>query len=294
MLLSYLRVFCDIVETGSFSKAAARNFVSQPAVSQQVKSLEEHFHQKLIERSPQGITLTEAGKVFHEGALSILERYSHLEREMLDLTRTVSGEVRVMTIYSVGLHDLPPYVKAFVQSYPQAHLHIEYSRTNKIYESVRQNLCDIGIVAYPQEGRHLGVIPLESDELVVVVSPTHPFAQTRSEVQWSALAGQRFVAFTRDIPTRRALERLFEDRGTAVEVVMEFDNVETIKRSVEAGVGISVVPRRTAEHEVRTGTLLALPLQGRPPRPIGVIFRRGKAFSLTLQKFLDILLADQK
>jgi DNA-binding transcriptional LysR family regulator len=290
MLLSYLRVFCDIVETGSFSKAAMRNFVSQPAVSQQVKALEEHFHQKLIERSPQGVTPTQAGKTFYEGALAILERYSLLEREMLDLTQTVSGEVRVMSIYSVGLHDLPPYVKRFVQTYPQAHLHIEYSRTNKIYESVRQNLCDFGIVAYPQESRQLGIIPLESDEMVVVANPSHPFAATQGEVMWSALEGQRFIAFTRDIPTRRALERLLEERSIGVDVVMEVDNVETIKRSVEAGVGISIVPRRTVGQEVRAGTLIAQSLEGRPPRPIGVIFKRGKAFSLTLQRFLDILL----
>lgn len=289
MLLSYLQVFCDIVETGSFSKAAARNYISQPAVSQQIKALEEYFHQKLIERSPHGVTPTEAGMIFYQGALEIVERYRALQRQMLDLADTVSGEVRVMTIYSVGIHDLAPYVKRFVQTYPQARLHIEYSRTNRIYESVRQNLCDLGIVAYPREGRQIGVMPLSADEMVLAMAPSHPLAQGQGEVDWQALHGERFVTFTRDIPTRQALDRLLDDKGVAVEVVMEFDNVETIKRSVEAGVGIAIIPRRTVGHEAQSGTLALRSLHGRPPRPVGVIYKRGKSFSLAVRKFLDIL-----
>src|SRR5690606_20536924 len=139
--------------------------------------MEEHFQQRLIERSPQGIYPTEAGRVFYEAARDIVERYQALEQQMANLSKSVSGTIRVATVYTVGLHDLPPYIKKFIQAYPQARVHLEYSRTNKIYEAVRQNQVDIGIVAYPQEGRHLGVIPLPSDELVVIVSPNHPLAR---------------------------------------------------------------------------------------------------------------------
>lgn len=289
MLLAHLQVFCDIIETRSFSKAAARNFISQPAVSQQVKTLEQHFHQKLIERSSHGIAPTEAGRVLYRGALEILDRYRTLEQQMIDLSDTVAGAVRIMTVYSVGLHDLPPYVKRFMQAYPRALLHVEYSRTNKIYESVRLGRCDIGIVAYPEENSQLGVVPLNDDELVLAVSPNHPLAHRTAEVDWSALQDERFISFERDIPTRRAVDRLLRDRGVEVEVVAEFDNVETIKRSVEAGVGVSIIPRRTADLEVRTGTLVALSLEGRPTRPVGVIFRKGRSFTITLKKLLAIL-----
>lgn len=290
MLLGYLQVFCDIIDTKSFSKAAARNFISQPAVSQQVKALEEHFHQKLIERSPQGIYPTEAGRLFYQGSRDILERYQTLERQMMDLTQTVAGTIRVATVYSVGLHDLPPYVKKFIQAYPQARIHVEYSRTNKIYEAVRQNQVDVGIVAYPQEGRQLGVIPLPSDELVVVVGPGHPLAADGNPVELRSLNKQRFVAFEPDIPTRKAIDRVLHDQGIDVEIIQEFDNVETIKRSVEADVGISIVPRRTVNMEVRAGTLVALPIADmRVERPIGVIYKRGKTFSNTLQKFIAVL-----
>lgn len=290
MLMGYLQVFCDIIETRSFSKAAARNFISQPAVSQQVKALEEQFHQKLIERSPQGIYPTEAGRLFYQGAREILERYHTLERQMMDLTQTVAGTIRVATVYSVGLHDLPPYVKRFIQAYPQARIHVEYSRTNKIYEAVRQNLVDIGIVAYPQEGRHLGVIPLPSDEMVVIVNTSHPLAASGEAIDLKALQRQHFVAFEPDIPTRKAIDRILHDHGVEVEIAQEFDNVETIKRSVEADVGVSIIPRRTAQLEVRAGTLAALPIVDlKVERPVGVIYKRGKTFSNTLQKFVAVL-----
>lgn len=290
MLMGYLQVFCDIIETKSFSKAAARNFISQPAVSQQVKALEEHYHQKLIERSPQGIYPTEAGRLFYQGAREILERFNTLERQMMDLTQTVAGTVRVATVYSVGLHDLPPYVKRFIQAYPQARIHMEYSRTNKIYEAVRQNQVDIGIVAYPQESRQLGVIPLPSDELVVITSPDHPLAAANRPIHLKELQDQHFVAFEPDIPTRIAVDRVLADLGVEVEVIQEFDNVETIKRSVEAEVGLSIIPRRTAQLEVKAGSLVATPIADmRVERPVGVIYKRGKGFSNTLQKFIAVL-----
>lgn len=290
MLMGYLQVFCDIIETKSFSKAAARNFISQPAVSQQVKALEEHFLQKLIERSPQGIYPTEAGRLFYQGAREILERYQTLERQLMDLTQTVAGTIRVATVYSVGLHDLPPYIKHFIQLYPLARIHVEYSRTNRIYEAVRQNQVDVGIVAYPQESRQLGVIPLPSDELVVVVSPEHGLARDGRPVELKALSGQPFVAFEPDIPTRKAIDRVLHDQGVDVEVVQEFDNVETIKRSVEAEVGLSIIPRRCVQLESKAKSLVMLPIADmRVERPVGVIYKRGKTFSNTLQKFIAIL-----
>lgn len=290
MQLGYLQVFCDIIETRSFSKAATRNYISQPAVSQQVKTLEEHFHQKLIERSPHGISATEAGELFYQGCREILERYQSLERNLLDMGATLTGTIRVATIYTVGLHDLPPYVKRFIQAYPQARIHVEYSRTNKIYEAVRQNMVDIGIVAYPQEGRYLGVINLPSDELVVIANTTHPLAEAPGAISLKALQGNSFVAFDPDIPTRRAIDRILHEFNVNVDVVQEFDNVETVKRSVEADVGISIVPRRTVQNELKARSLVALSITDlTAERPVGVIFKQGKTFSNTLQKFIDVL-----
>jgi len=149
---------------------------------------------------------------------------------------------------------------------------------------------DIGIVAYPQESRQLGVIPLPSDELVVIVYPSHPLAVAGKPVKLQELSQENFVAFDPDIPTRKAIERVLQEQGVEVNIVQEFDNVETIKRCVEAEVGISIVPRRCTQMEVRAGTLVALDIADiRMERPVGVIYKRGKTFSNTLQKFIAVL-----
>lgn len=290
MLLEYLQVYCDIVESGSFSKAAARHYISQSAVSQQVKALEQQMGQRLLERSPHGLSPTDAGLRFYQGCREIVDRWASLERELQDLGHAVAGTVRVQTVYSVGLHDLPPVIKRFMQLYPQASIHVEYSRTNRINQAVQQNLCDLGIVAYPEETRDLTYISLPSDELVVIVPPGHPLAGQPSPLAPGALQGMPFVAFDPDIPTRGAVDRLLAGRGVRVRVVSEFDNVETIKRSVEAEVGVSIVPRRTCAQELRSGSLTALALAGDEwQRPVGAIYRRKKQFGATLKAFVALL-----
>jgi DNA-binding transcriptional LysR family regulator len=173
--LSY-QVFCDIIETGSFSKAAVRNGLSQPAVSQQVKALESSLGQQLIDRIRGKLQLTEAGEIFYEGARAMLDLHHQMTERLRDLGEEIAGTVRVATIYSIGLHELPPFLKRFIRRYPKAHIHIEYNRTNRVYEAVRQGAVDIGIVAYPRETKQIEVVPLPADEMVVILPPGHRLA----------------------------------------------------------------------------------------------------------------------
>lgn len=293
--LSY-RVFCDIIETGSFSKAALRNGLSQPAVSQQVKALEGGLGQQLIDRTRGKLQLTEAGEIFYEGARAILDLHHQMTERLRDLNEEVAGTVRVATIYSIGLHELPPYLKRFIRRYPKAHIHIEYNRTNRVYEAVRQGGVDIGIVAYPRETKQIEVIPLPADELVVILPPGHPLASPsgpdgRPEpLRLADLHGQPFIGFEADIPTRIATDRFLGRAGVHPRIVQEFDNVETIKRSVEAELGIAIVPSRTAQTEAAAGTLVIRPVGDvKLERPVGVLMRRGRAISQTLAQFLTIL-----
>lgn len=286
--LSY-RVFCDIIETGSFSKAALRNGLSQPAVSQQVKALESGLGQQLIDRTRGKMQLTEAGEIFYEGARAILDLHHQMTERLRDLNEEVAGTVRVATIYSIGLHELPPYLKRFIRRYPKAHIHIEYNRTNRVYDAVRQGGVDIGIVAYPRETKQIEVIPLPADEMVVILPPGHPLAE-RPELRLSDLNGQPFIAFEADIPTRIATDRFLVRAGVHPRIVQEFDNVETIKRSVEAELGIAIVPSRTAQTEAAAGSLVARTVADvKLERPVGVLTRRGRAMSQTLAQFLKIL-----
>ena len=285
MHIETLKTFCDLIETGSFSKAAALNFVSQSAVSQQVKSLEQRFDQRLIERGQRkGVTPTEAGRIFYAECREILERFRALEERMRVKSAAIAGSIKVATVYSIGLHELPPYVKRFIKAHPQVKVHIEYSRTDKVYEACLNNTIDFGIVALPLRRPNLAVIPFRDDKLVIVCNPEHKLARRR-RVSVEALAGEDFIAFERDIPTRKTIDRILKQHKVEVNYVMEFDNIETIKRSIEVGIGVSILPETAVANEVRNKQLVALDFtEGVFTRSIGIIHRKGKVFSAAARR----------
>lgn len=293
MHIESLKVFCDLIDTRSFSKAASKNFISQSAVSQQVKALEEKFDRKFVERNRGGLLPTEAGKAFYQGCREILERYDMLTEEMKGMSNTVSGQVRIATIYSVGLHELSPFVKSFIKTYPQVNIHIEYSRPNKIYEDAVSGGIDVGIVAYPVIRPQINVLTFRTDLLTLVCSPDSNLA-SRKRINISNLNGQRFIGFERDIPTRKAVDKILRTRRINVQYVMEFDNIETIKQAVEANLGVAILPRATVENEVRAGTLYAVDFTESFERPIAIVHRKGKIFSAAARRFINLLTEEKK
>ncbi len=292
MQLETLKVFCDVVETKSFSKAAVLNFVSQSAVSQQMRSLEEKYDQKLVERGKRNLSPTMAGQVLYEVAKDVLLRLEAMETRLQQLSKSVVGEVRVATIYSVGMHELHPYLTEFMRRYPGARVRMEYSRANRIYEAVVGNTTDVGIVAYPARRSGIEILPFKQDELVLVCSPEHPLARYR-KVEMAKLAGQPFIAFERDIPTRRAVDRILKSHKIKVKMVMEFDNVETIKRAIEINAGVSVLPNMTVSREVALGTVATVRFAKESHfRPLGVLVKRGRDIPTVMKRFLDVLLEE--
>lgn len=289
MQVETLKIFCDVIETQSFSKAAMLNYISQSAVSQQIRGLEEKYDRKLIERGKRNLAPTQAGKMLYDGAKEILERFRMMENRIQVLSKTIAGSLRVATVYSVGLHELPAYLKAFLRRYPSANIHVEYSRANKIYDDLVSSTIDLGIVAYPVRRSGIEVIPFRDDQLVLICSPDHPFAKQK-KIELSKLARNRFVAFERDIPTRRAIDRLLRLRGIQVDVVMEFDNIETIKRAVEINAGVSIVPALTILGEIEHGSLTSVEITGADmKRPLGILCKKGKEKTQVMEKFIDIL-----
>jgi DNA-binding transcriptional LysR family regulator len=286
-----LKIFCDLVETQSFSQAAERNFVTQSAVSQQVRSLEERFKRRLLERvrGRRELHLTHAGEAFYDASREVLRAYTQLEENMRQLTGTVSGTVRVATVYSVGLHELPPAVRQFMTSYPQAKIDLEYSRTTRIVRDVLSGAVELGVVAYPERRRGLEVVQLGGDRLVLICPPGHAFAK-RKKLTATDLQGQDFVLFERDIPTRRATDRILRSHGVTVQRVAEFDNIETIKRAVEVGLGIAIVPRPSVLDEQRTGQLAVVQLaEPEWKRTVGIIYRSDRVLGTAAQKFIELL-----
>jgi len=284
-----LKVFCDVVETGSFSMAASQNFITQSAVSQQLRTLESKYHCKLLERGRSGAKPTPAGEILYRASREILERYREIDTQLQEVANVVSGALRVAIVYSVGLHELPPYLKEYLRDFPQVNVHVEYARPNKIYEDTIGGRIDLGIVAYPAKHPQVTVVPFREDRLVVVVPPSHPLAQVR-KVTLTRLDGEAFVAYERDIATRKAIDQLLRDHNVTVRYVGEYDNIETIKRAVEIGQGISIVPLASVQYEIELGLLKVVHLSDETiMRPLGIIHKKGRHLSPAAVKFIDVL-----
>src|SRR5579862_8915937 len=289
MHIETLKVFCDIIESGSVSYAASQNFVTQSAVSQQVRSLEEKYECRLLERARAGVKPTPAGQILYNSSKEIVRRFMELENRLREIGSVVAGSIRVGTVYSVGLHELPPYLTEFLRTYPQVNVHLEYLRSNKIYEDLVEGKIDLGVVAYPAKRSQIVTIAFRHDELVLAVPPDNPLAK-HSKVNVGQLVGQKFVGYERDIPTRKASDRILREHGVKPTYALEFDNIETIKRAVEIGLGCAIVPRMTVENEVLRGTLRMLEFQeGTFLRPLAIIYKRGRELSPAVRKFIDVL-----
>ncbi|MGZ8900536.1 MAG: LysR family transcriptional regulator [Limisphaerales bacterium] len=289
MQIESLKVFCDLAETESFTKAAQINEITQSAVSQQVSALERTFKALLIERSKKKFRLTREGEILYDYAKQIINHYDSLHNKLQEVRDVVCGTIRVSTIYSIGLHDLPPYLKKFLKSYPAVNVHVEYRRSNQVYEDILGNADDLGLVAYPVKDPKLEIVALRKDKLVLICHPKHPLAKN-DNVSLKDLAGQKFVAFEPDIPTRKAIDKALKDAGVEVQTAMEFDNIETVKRAVEIDAGVSIVPASTVAQEVAKHTLEAVELEnGALARPLGVIYKKNKVLSPAMKQFITTL-----
>ena len=289
MQIESLKVFCDLAETESFTKAAQINGVTQSAVSQQISSLERTFKSLLIERSKKKFRLTREGQVLYDYSKQIIQTYESLHSKLQELKDIISGTIRLATIYSIGLHDLPPYIKKFMKVYPTVNVHVEYRRANQVYEDVLGNVVDLGLVAYPVKDAKLEIIPLRKEPLVLICHPQHAFSKLKT-IKLKQLLGQKFIGFEPDIPTRKALDKILKEYDVSVNNVMEFDNIETVKRAVEIDAGVSIVPQGTVAQEVAKQTLAAVTLEdGTFFRPLAMIYKKNKVLSPAMKQFLAIL-----
>jgi DNA-binding transcriptional LysR family regulator len=290
MNTNVLKTFCDLVDTGSFSKAAELNAISQSAVSQQIAALEQELGTRLLTRGGGSAVPTDAGKALYGGARDVLARYEQMLADVHaahDAERTV---LRVGTIYSVGFYLLDPYVRKFLKAHPEITLDVEYARWNRIAAAIVNGDMDLGIVAFPEKHRSIEIIQFATEELVMVCSPEHRLAG-RKHIEPRDLKGERFIAFESSVPTRRYIDRVLRGYRVTVDVAMEFDNNETLKRAVEVGAGLSILPQNNVQREVAAGHLCLVPFRDpkRWVRKIAIIRRRGKAHSEAEMLFLRVL-----
>ncbi len=289
MQIETFKIFCDLADSRSFSKAASTNAITQSAVSQQIRSLETKFNVTFIDRGRRNFSLTEEGKVFLDASKEILSVFDHLGNRLLELQNVVAGELKIAAIYSIGLHEIPPYLKEFRKRFPSVNVQVEFRRSAQVYSEVLNGDFDIGFVSFPVPKKGLRLEPFLEDRLVLICHPAHPLAK-RGSIDLKELEGEKFIAFEADLPTRKVIDRHLREHQVEIVQTMEFDNIETVKRAVEIESGIAIVPRNTIHAEVAGGSLAAVDIT-RPSmvRPLGILLRRSRSLSPALREFVALL-----
>ncbi len=289
MQIETFKVFCDLVETASFSRAATLNSITQSAVSQQIRALEQRYDVSLIERGKKNFSVTQEGRAFLQASKEILSTYGNLGDRIRELQNVVAGQLRVATVYSIGLHELPPFLKKFRAVYPGVEVLIDYRRSAQVYNEVLEGDADLGLVAFPTKRTGLVIEDFWRDKLVLICHPSHPLAESRC-IRLRDLHGEKFISFEPDLPTRKVIDRLLREQGVEIEHAMEFDNIETVKRAVEIENGVSIVPQTSVADETRNGSLVAVEIESFEMwRPLGVIYRRHRAISPAQKQFVALL-----
>ncbi|MHC4890980.1 MAG: LysR family transcriptional regulator [Planctomycetota bacterium] len=289
MHIETLKIFCDLADLQSFSKTAKKHFLSQSAVSQQLAQLELAHKCQLIDRKKRPIELTKEGQLLYKATADILDRYEQLKSELSAMKSSTSNRINVAAIFSIGMHTLPSYVKKFMARYPDVNVHIEYFSADRIYELVLAGDIDIGLVAVPKRDKRLDVYDFEDEPLILACSPKNPLSH-ESQVDIHKLQFERFISFEKDVPTRVWIDNILQRYNVVVRPVMEFDNIETIKRAVEINSGISILPETAILQEVGSGTIKAIGFSNENfVRPTGIIVRKNKLLGQAGRYFIELL-----
>jgi len=289
MHIETLKIFCDLAELLSFSRTAEKHLLSQSAVSQQLAQLELTHKCQLIDRKKRPIELTKEGQLFYQAARDMLDRYEQLKSQLNALKSSAGSRINVAAIFSIGMHALPNYVKKFMVNYPKVNVHIEYLDAGRIYELVLAGDIDIGLVAVPRREKRLNVYDFQNEPLVLVCSPKHPLAD-ESQIDIHRIQFERFISFEKNVPTRIWIDNILQRYSIVIQPVMEFDNIETIKRAVEINSGVSILPKTAIVQELADGTIKALTFSNENfVRPTGIIIRKDKILSQAGRYFIELL-----
>jgi DNA-binding transcriptional LysR family regulator len=291
MIFGDCKLFRDVAQARSLSRAAAMNGISQSAATQHIQELEKQLGVMLLDRSTRPLGLTPAGKLYADLCRDVLRREEDFVAALDEVKSEVEGTVRVASIYSIGLSEMTRLREDFSHACPGAQLHIELLRPDKVYEAVLEDKADLGFISYPEHRRDLTVIPWREERMSVAVYPSHPFAR-KTMLLPGDLDGQDFVTFDEEVTIRRELERFFRENSISVTIVMQFDNIQSIKEAVALETGISILPERTMQTELDHERLVSVPLHAPElVRPTAIIHRRKKRLTRAAREFLTLVTA---
>lgn len=287
------KLFRDVAHARSLSRAAAMNGISQSAATQHIQELEKRLGVQLLDRSTRPLGLTAAGKLYADLCRDVLRREEDFVVALDAVKADVEGIVRVASIYSIGLTEMPRLREEFLLACPGAQLQVEYLRPDKVYEAILEDKADLGFISYPEHRRDLTVIPWRDERMSVAVYPSHRFA-ARAMLMPADLDGENFISFDDEVIIRRELDRFFREHGVTVSIVMQFDNIQSIKEAVALGSGISILPERSIQSEVEQKRLVSVPLHAPGlVRPTGIIHRRKKKLTRAGREFLNLVVPQE-
>ena len=282
-----LETFLEVARLSSFSRAAEKRFRTQPAISAQIRVLEEEVGAKLFDRSGGKVSLTAPGKAFQKFAEEALGSRRQILIALAEMERVPRGEIVVGANEGTCLHILPEVFAEFKKQYPGVSVSIQRSERARILDSIIDNSVDFGVVSMPVNDTRLTVVQVHRDELVAIAAPQHLLAKLE------AVAVSDVVRYPLLLPkigrTRDALEALFDERHLKPNISMELDSSELLKRFAAAGVGVGFIARSNVLEDVRAGALVALPLaDAHIRRDLALVFRKDKAVSRAALAFIDI------
>jgi DNA-binding transcriptional LysR family regulator len=284
-----LEIFLEVARLSSFSRAAEKRFRTQPAISSQIRALEEEVGARLLDRSGGRVSLTAAGKLFFKYSEETIERRKTILTDIAETERVPRGEIVVGANEGTCLHILPEVFAQFKRDYPNVSVSIKRSDYAKILESILENAVDFGVVSLPVNDNRLEAQMIHRDHLVAITAPGHPLAAKKT-VSVAEVATYPMV-----LPklghTRDALDELFYDHHVKLKLAMELDSSELLKRFVAAGVGVGFIARSNIEEDIRAKALVAITLADvQIRRDLALVFRKDKSLSRAARAFMDIAL----
>ncbi|MGK8471574.1 LysR family transcriptional regulator [Stutzerimonas stutzeri] len=289
MDLANLNAFIAVAETRSFSLAAERLHLTQPAVSKRIAALEAQLDVRLFDRLGRDVSLTEAGRALLPRAYQILNVLDDTRRALTNLNGDIGGRLSLATSHHIGLHRLPPLLRAFTRAHPQVSLDIRFLDSEVAYDEVLHGRAELAVITLaPQAAEPVLAVRVWDDPLDFVVAPEHPLA-SKADITLADVAGHPAVFPGGNTFTHHIAQRLFEREGLTPNITMSTNYMETIKMMVSIGIAWSVLPRRMLDEQV-----VSLPLPGvQLTRQLGYILHRERTLSNAARAFMALLDAER-
>jgi DNA-binding transcriptional LysR family regulator len=288
MTTDALRVFREVALLRSFSQAAKKLDMTQSAASQAVQHLERSLDQQLFDRGRRPPRLTPAGERFLAAAEAMLDELERARADLEGMRHEVAGPLAVASIYSVALYHSAA-LDEFRRKFPRVRLEVQYMRPHHVETSVHRGDAALGLLSYPHASKDLGVIPWRQEEMALVTPPGHPLAANPT-LRPAELRGQALVGFDSDLEIRRATDAFLAAQAVEIRVQTQFDNIETVKRAIEEGAGVGILPLDTVKKELALGTVRAVRFAPETLfRQVGILYRKGRPWTPAAQRFVEVL-----